>query len=584
MRANAVYVRRRQERQPLSVLSFLPSDSESVTCNEMSSCQTTFLESRSDWENDTQQQSACKVPRLEKNATKSEQTKEAATETTAPARPTMVIFQEVFNIIRNKLTTPKTQLPTSLSQPTAPMPIPLRKMFLFGQDGKKLPVHDDASADKENIPPVASNIPTAVSMLGTFRQEARLKQNRQFLSSPLELRCLTHTHGENQPFPGILKPRHKTLSQKDDSAECVRIISHNHSHKNVFKEGTPITSSNEKRKPIYRRSRRDDNTPGNVLVSRKHLNCFFQLVEDPVVRKFLKTDICRRYADKYLLAMVFTYFVRADLKSHQYSRKNFFAALYLAHDMEEDEEELKYEVLPWTLGHAWRKTYTSLLRIRDDIFWAIGCRAVVSKRCCDQVMGMQPDHWLWERERPVYHGGAHREYLKHPDDNGHPRGPDKSPLQCRKCLERECRNSESSYLLYLSESETSTDSLCVDGGKTVVHKERDSGFETFLCPPSDTSINSPPPVSMNCDKMDTRIDILNDTKHHNGNMKLTHFSYTEGSITQTHTSSESSPYDVLENDYLELPGKKPIEILEEVASSQADTIFTSQIQLPSPLL
>lgn len=59
---------------------------------------------------------------------------------------------------------------------------------------------------------------------------------------------------------------------------------------------------------------------------------------------------------------------------------------YLAHDMEEDEEELKYEVFPWILGRRWRKTYPTLLQRRDEIYWAIDCRAVVSKKCCDQVI------------------------------------------------------------------------------------------------------------------------------------------------------------------------------------------------------
>ena len=31
---------------------------------------------------------------------------------------------------------------------------------------------------------------------------------------------------------------------------------------------------------------------------------------------------------------------------------------------------------------------------------------------------MQPGCWIWQRERPAYHGGAMREYLKDPSDNG----------------------------------------------------------------------------------------------------------------------------------------------------------------------
>lgn len=53
--------------------------------------------------------------------------------------------------------------------------------------------------------------------------------------------------------------------------------------------------------------------------------------------------------------------------------------------MEEDHEEIKYEVFPYCLGTKWKTYYTYLLSIRDDLFWAIDCRAVVSKKCCEQV-------------------------------------------------------------------------------------------------------------------------------------------------------------------------------------------------------
>lgn len=56
--------------------------------------------------------------------------------------------------------------------------------------------------------------------------------------------------------------------------------------------------------------------------------------ELPVIESFLKRDICCRYADKYLLAMVFTYFARAGLTREQYTKEYFFAALWVYRNLE----------------------------------------------------------------------------------------------------------------------------------------------------------------------------------------------------------------------------------------------------------
>ena len=48
-------------------------------------------------------------------------------------------------------------------------------------------------------------------------------------------------------------------------------------------------------------------------------------------------------------------------------------------------------------------------------------------------MAVQPDHWLWSRQRPEHHGGAMRTLEEEDDEDGYPRGPDASPRVCPQC-------------------------------------------------------------------------------------------------------------------------------------------------------
>lgn len=54
--------------------------------------------------------------------------------------------------------------------------------------------------------------------------------------------------------------------------------------------------------------------------------------------------------------------------------------------MEEDEEEEKYDILPWALGEKWRETYLHFLRKKDSFWKQMKFRAAVSRETCEEVI------------------------------------------------------------------------------------------------------------------------------------------------------------------------------------------------------
>ncbi len=54
-----------------------------------------------------------------------------------------------------------------------------------------------------------------------------------------------------------------------------------------------------------------------------------------------------------------------------FSRNNFFAALYLAHDMEDECDEDKWEILPWALGRRWKLTFPEFIKTKNQVLQSV---------------------------------------------------------------------------------------------------------------------------------------------------------------------------------------------------------------------
>ncbi|XP_057364317.1 speedy protein E4-like [Manis pentadactyla] len=132
----------------------------------------------------------------------------------------------------------------------------------------------------------------------------------------------------------------------------------------------------------------------------EHHEAFKRLLGDPVVKRFLAWDKNLRVSDKYLLAMVIAYFSRAGLPSWQYQTIHFFIALYLANDMEEDDEGPKQAIL-WLLYGNNRARRLLFHQRRVQFAQSMGWRAWVSREECEEIQAFDPELPVWRRDRSL---------------------------------------------------------------------------------------------------------------------------------------------------------------------------------------
>jgi len=171
-----------------------------------------------------------------------------------------------------------------------------------------------------------------------------------------------------------------------------------------------------------------------MVIRKTEVDSFLSILTQGNVRLLMEKDKCCNYIDNYLLATVLVYFKRAGLDIGEYTEENFWRCLYLAHDQEEDEEELKWELLAWAMGDTWKKDIKAFLSTKDVIWKRMEFRSVVSRKQCEQIMSMSGHSGVWTRFRHKSHSGALR---RTGQSDYHPRGPeDFTPSYselCTKC-------------------------------------------------------------------------------------------------------------------------------------------------------
>ncbi|XP_069836272.1 speedy protein 1-B-like isoform X1 [Dendropsophus ebraccatus] len=157
---------------------------------------------------------------------------------------------------------------------------------------------------------------------------------------------------------------------------------------------------------------------------------FFRILEDSHIRLFLARDRCYKISDKFLLAVVLEYLWRARISTENY-RRYFFPALFLANQMEEEEDYL-HEIYPWDLGTSWKMKTEDLHERRNQLLIRLGFRAWVDRDTCDFIMAKHRLHWAWARDRQIHHSRSNR-YFRRDESEFTIYGPERIPPSCALC-------------------------------------------------------------------------------------------------------------------------------------------------------
>ena len=119
-----------------------------------------------------------------------------------------------------------------------------------------------------------------------------------------------------------------------------------------------------------------------------------------------------------------------------YSRMNFFQALYLAHEVEEECDENRWEILPWALGRRWQGKIINFINGKNELWHKLDFRGIVPCRACAQVMTIPAfrEHSVFMRVRTQTHSNTGRCLPDSRSSKHMPHGPVSSFIQPKLML------------------------------------------------------------------------------------------------------------------------------------------------------
>lgn len=160
--------------------------------------------------------------------------------------------------------------------------------------------------------------------------------------------------------------------------------------------------------------------------STSMLKAFVNLLKNPVIEAFHAQDVCNMSSEQYLIAIVFSYFVRSDLPIEEYTVFNFFCALYLAHDIEEECDDYKWEILPWALGKDWAAVLKCFIKKKNEMWSKMRHYGMVSRVLCNQIFEQVKKRFSEEelrkcplivRKRDDFHSNVIKQTIRRGNNN-----------------------------------------------------------------------------------------------------------------------------------------------------------------------